>query len=110
MAVLRGTNIRDQIVAQIAEDLKQPENVVDKVISHQFKHANKSMREHAEIEISGFGTFFQSQTKIKRRIAKLEPIRDILQAKTEEELQTHNYHKKLSNILLDLEFYYSRLK
>lgn len=110
MVVLKGTNIKDKLVSQIAEDLKQPEYVVDKVISHQFKHANQSMRQYSEIEISGFGTFFQSQAKIKRRIEKLEPIRDILQAKTEEELQTHNYHKKLSNILLDLDFYYSRLK
>lgn len=110
MAVLKGTNIKDQLVSQVAEDLKQPEYVVDKVISHQFKHANQSMKLYKEIEISGFGTFFQSPSKIKRRIEKLEPIRDILQAKTEEELQTNNYQKKLSGILSDLQFYYSRLK
>lgn len=110
MAVLKGTNIKDNIISQVAEELKQPEHVVDRVVSHQFKHANQSMRQYSEIEISGFGTFFQSNAKIKRRINKLEPIRDVLQKKTEEELQVHNYQKKLSNILLDLEFYYSKLK
>jgi nucleoid DNA-binding protein len=110
MAVLRGTNIKDQLVQQVAEDLKQPENVVDKVITHQFKHANQAMKLYSQVEISGFGKFEQSQAKIKRRIQKKEEIRDALQKKTPEELLTNNYQRKLSGVLAELEFYYSRLK
>jgi nucleoid DNA-binding protein len=64
---LKGVLItRTAIKALVAED------IVEKVISFQFKDLKEMTSSHEQIELGGFGKFMTSPNKIARRISKLE--------------------------------------
>lgn len=44
------------------------ESTVEKVISFQFKDLLRALKTYSSIEISGFGRFFISQNKLRRRL------------------------------------------
>jgi len=50
------------------------EDIVEKVIMFQFKDARDAMLDNEQIEISGFGKFMTSPSKIRRKIENLENI------------------------------------
>jgi hypothetical protein len=51
------------------------ESVVEAVIKHQWKSANEATQVHNEVEVSGLGKFYVSENKTKKRIARLELIK-----------------------------------
>lgn len=95
------------------EDLKIPIEVVEKVVSDQFKQINRAFSEYDEIEVSGFGKFLQSQTKIGNRVMKYTKIleafeRRLREASTQEDVVKYTrYTEEIAN---KLSFYKSKLK
>lgn len=73
--------VKDILIKRTAEELKLPEIWVERVVSHQFKSANKAALVHGQIEISGFGTFQISKTKLQRKLNKLLEIKEALEKK-----------------------------
>lgn len=71
---MKGQNVKDKLVERVAQDLSQPEDWVDKVVSFQFKDCNRAMSHHNTVEVSGFGTFHVSQAKVRRRMEKFTEI------------------------------------
>lgn len=105
--------IRDAIISGIAKDMELPLELVDRVVSNQFKQANAAAKVHNEIEISGFGKFRISQSKIKRRLTKMYNVKGGLErmltsADTQEKVIVYN--KKLDNVAAYISFYESKVK
>lgn len=105
--------IKDALILKTAEQLGISPAVVDKVVMNQFKQANKAMKENKEVEISGFGKFLLSKTKINRRITKTEVIKERLEnllskASTHEEVVKIN--TRLDGCITNLSFYKNKLE
>ena len=110
--MLKGVNIKDKLIEQVATELRQPEDWVDKIITHQFKQAAEAMKIFNEVEISGFGKFLQSQSKLKRRILSHEEVREKMKQKllTLPEADQPAYQLKVESISRELDYYYQRIK
>lgn len=63
--------IKDVLITRTAIKLLKPESVVDKIVSFQFKDAIVHTKIVNEIEISGFGKFYVSQAKLRKKVKKL---------------------------------------
>lgn len=48
------------------------EELVEKVISFEFKDALQALKQHHQVEISGFGRFMISPNKTAKKVVKLE--------------------------------------
>lgn len=63
------------------------EDIVDRVINFQFKDFKDMVHEHDQIEVSGFGKFLVSMTKVEKKKIKLQKVidnlRNILDTDTE---------------------------
>lgn len=57
------------------------EDIVDRVINFQFKDFKDMVHEHDQIEVSGFGKFLVSMTKVERKKIKLQKVIDDLKNK-----------------------------
>jgi nucleoid DNA-binding protein len=110
--MIKGVNIKDKLIEQVALELKEPEDWVDKIITHQYKAASEAMKIHHEVEISGFGKFLQSQSKISRRIQNKEEVLQLMENKltTLPEAEQPNYQLKINSLKKELEFFYQRVK
>lgn len=105
-------NVREKLMQQTAQDVKQPLDLVEKVISFQFKHAAQAVRLYGEVEFSGFGKIIISQQKLRRRIQTQERILGCLEQKLplapEKEQETITL--KMDSIREQLAFYKTKLK
>lgn len=71
---------KEVLIKQLAASMELPEDVIFKVISFQGEDALKAVKVHDEVEFSGFGKFYLSQTKLKKfvnniknKLTKLDP-------------------------------------
>lgn len=64
--------IKDVLIEQVAEELGHPIDTVEKVIAFQGKEMLQAVKDYNEVEVSGFGTFYVSQNKVKKQIANIE--------------------------------------
>lgn len=77
---LKGVLItRTAIKTLVAED------IVEQIISFQFKDVKELVRSYNEVEISGFGKFLVSAAKLRKKIAKLNLVIASIEKKLEEE-------------------------
>lgn len=60
--------VKDVLVTRVAIKLLKPEHIVDRVINFQFKDAVMHTKVDNEVEISGFGKFYASPAKMKKRL------------------------------------------
>lgn len=60
--------VKDFLIKKTAEDLDLPVEVVDRVIMGEYKKFNKATKWCDTMEISGFGTIYVSQPKVKKKI------------------------------------------
>jgi nucleoid DNA-binding protein len=98
-------------VERVARELQQPEELVDKIVSHQFKSAVEALKTERSVEISGFGKFLISPSKIKKRIAKTELMLQRIQDRipTLEGATQESWLKKEQGVKQLLSFYEGRL-
>lgn len=66
--------LKDTLLSKTAVDTGQPKDIVEKVISFQFRDVLKMLRELKEVEITGLGKFMISNSKLRRRIGRIEEI------------------------------------
>lgn len=65
-------SVKDWLIEHTAKDLKMDESLCNKVISWIFLKTKEATETHSSVEVSGFGKFLISPTKIKKRIARCE--------------------------------------
>lgn len=70
--IISPEKLRDVLITRTAIQNLQSESVVEKVISFQFQEAVKRLKVHHEVEISGFGKFLISPSKLAKRIKKVQ--------------------------------------
>lgn len=99
--------LKDVLLKKTSEKTILSEDIVEKIISFQFKEARDRMHDFNEIEISGFGKFQVSQKRLKDNVREIQAIvvnleKAIIMSKLTP-AKVINFTKKLesSNILLD---------
>lgn len=60
-------DIKTFLVKKVAKNLERDIDVVERIVDFQFKHIVESMKDKMEVEISGFGRFYLSPFKLRRR-------------------------------------------
>lgn len=77
----KNLELHDFLIRKTAVKLMIDETIVDKVISNEKKSINKAFKTYSEVEISGFGKFFISQVKTRKKLVTLNNILTALQKK-----------------------------
>lgn len=72
-------SVRDWITKKVATGIIIPENVINKVISHQFTSAIEAMSTNNSLEISGFGKFYFNVKKANKEIRHVESQKQMLE-------------------------------
>lgn len=104
-------NLKDILVPAVARELKIPEETVDTVITHQFKHLfSVGVKTFDELEVTGFGKFSLSQKRLKDRIQDYENIRSHYLKTLLSSPDDAKTIKKLAGLEADLAAYKNRLK
>jgi len=62
--------LKQTLITRTAIKTLKSESVVEVIINHSFKQANKKTKLEDEIEISGFGVFMLSQRKLQKCLRK----------------------------------------
>ena len=70
--IIQADKIKDVLITRTAIKPLQSERTVEAIISFQFENAKEATRKHMTVEISGFGVFFVSKAKVKKRIKKYQ--------------------------------------
>lgn len=70
--VLPTEKVKDVLVTKTAIKLLRPENVIERVVAFQFKDAVAAFKEYSEVEVSGFGKFYVSESRTKKKILMYE--------------------------------------
>lgn len=96
----QSLSVRDYIIRRISPQLRQPEEIISAVVSHEYSSANAATKLSREVEISGLGKFMFSDRKGIKRLEKLhsikEAINNILTMCPEDKIAS--YHKKIEGI------------
>lgn len=104
--------IKDYIIGNMVEELSYSKDVIDSVIAFQGEDMLNAVKQHSELEISGFGLLYVSQVKLKNRIGATEGARKKMQLQLEasspEDLELNT--KKMDYYNTKVEFLKSKLK
>jgi hypothetical protein len=71
----------DYLIRKTSSKLEIKEDIVDKVIRHQWAQAYKSANTKDQIEVTGIGYWFSSPGKIKHRLERITQIKSALEAR-----------------------------
>lgn len=78
--------LKERLIRQIVKDTKIDTQIVEKVISFVGKKTHEALRLYNSVELSGFGTFKVSPSKLKRRkrnlTLKIQDIENLLSDET----------------------------
>lgn len=98
-------SVREWITKKIATGILIPENVINKVISHQFISTLDAMQNNNSLEVSGFGKFYFNVKKAKEELVWTKEQKQLLEERitpeaTEEERseiesKLNHYKKKI---------------
>lgn len=80
------------------------EDIISKVIAFQGEDGLKAVKQHHEVEFSGFGKFYLSQARVKRRIDNLQKMLGHLKNKPVLD------ERKISGIEKELEIVKTKLR
>ncbi len=64
--------LKGVLITRTAIKTLMPEDLVEKIIMFQFKDIKNAISEYEQVEISGFGKFMTSRSKIKKKIERME--------------------------------------
>jgi len=101
---IKHVSIPDNITKQIAISLSISEDIIEKIITHQWQNIRKAIPLHSTIEISNLGVFHLRPRKVQKEIEKFLAIKNSLERK----LLKDPFHsiniKKLEQVKGDLEY------
>lgn len=106
-------SVKDFLISKTARDLEIGRDVVEQVIMSQYKKLNRSIRTQDMLEVSGFGTFYLSQTKLGRRIERHKKHLDRIRQELEEATDVEKITKMADKVEYAeqvMEYFKSRLK
>jgi len=69
-------SVREWITKKVAQETVVPENVIKRVISHQFDSAYEALDFNNSVEISGFGKFYYNTKKANKEIEIFKKKKD----------------------------------
>lgn len=72
--IIAPEKLKDILLTKTALDTGQTKEVVEKVISFQFRDVLKMLREVKEVEITGLGKFMISNSKLRKKIGETEDV------------------------------------
>lgn len=101
--------LKDVLITKTAIKTLKSEDLVERVIMHQFKSARDAFRVHNEIEISGFGKFTISTKRLRLKKLYYENIINVIERRLEyssnlPEWRIKQYNLRLGLIKEDLEY------
>jgi hypothetical protein len=67
-------SLKDFLIKSIAKKMELSEDVVDSVITHQFKNLLSESLKHKSLEISGLGKFLFRDSKAKKDLERIEGL------------------------------------
>lgn len=74
-------SLKDYLIKTTAKKMEIPENIVEEVVSHQFKTLASKLNDFEKVEISGLGRFLFNVKKAKKVLIglnkKAEELRDV---------------------------------
>lgn len=86
---------REAVIKKTALDLNLSESMVYEIMSNAFEQLTKASRTHAELEVSGFGTFNVSPNKIQKRLPGLYICLEKAEKEYNLEPTEENFRKKV---------------
>lgn len=63
--------VKDFLIRKMAVKMRVSEDVLQAVVAHQFKSANRAMQDNFKVELSGFGLFLFNYKKANKKMRKL---------------------------------------
>lgn len=107
----QSLSIKDYIIRRLSPQLRQSEDVISRVIAHQYVSASNATKNSREVEISGLGKFLFSDRKAKKREKKLEAIKvNIVKLMGDgDESKKDNYNLKIKSIDEELDYIKTKL-
>jgi hypothetical protein len=78
-------SVREWITKKVALASTIPENVIRRVVAHQFDSAYDALEKFNSIEISGFGKFYYNTTKADKELIHCKEQADSWQKRLESE-------------------------
>lgn len=94
MEIVSREKVRGLLIKQVAEEHSLPIDTIDEIISFQFKDANAALKTSQQVEISKFGKFMISQSKLKRRV---ESFHRIIKGLEKKDISEYTSRKKESH-------------
>lgn len=67
-----STSIKDMLIDRIVAEGNYSENTVESIVAFQGEDLLKALREHNQIEISGFGVLSISKNRLIKKISNYE--------------------------------------
>lgn len=112
--VITPDKLKDVLITRTAIKCLKSEDWVEKVVNFQFKGARDAFKRFAQVEVSGFGTYFISQRKLRSRRAKYYEAQVLLEkAMQREDLpiwRQKQLEARLSKLNEDLEYLQTKEK
>ena len=89
---------KDWVLSLTSEELQLSQVIVETVISDAYKEASKAVKQHNQVELSGFGKLLVSQAKVRRKKGRVEKflngIEQLLISEQDEEKKQKLQKKK----------------
>lgn len=106
----KNLKLHNFLVRKTAVKTMLMEDIVEIILSHEKRGVNNALRHLGEVELSGFGKFYLSQVKLRKKLMSLEK----LGAATEVELLSDPTNtllsKKRESINEDLNYLRTKVK
>lgn len=84
---LSTDKLKSVLITRTAIKTLIDESIVEKVIMFQFKDVKESFHNHEQVEISGFGKFMTSPSKIAKKIINLDDTVAAIEKKLKERVE-----------------------
>lgn len=85
----------------------QTENVIERVINHQFESALSAMEQHASLELTGFGKYYFNKRKALKKMEKMLSQKSVFEKMSVNpdlsEARRRSAEYKLKNIVQNIE-------
>lgn len=107
-------SVREWITKKVATGIMIPENVIRRVIAHQFDSAYEALKDNNSIEISGFGKFYYNEKRAKTEIKLYEQEKATLEKRIVSDRTTEKERwkteKRIKFINKELDYLYGKAK
>lgn len=95
--------IKDVLVSRTAGKVNVDTAIVEKVVGFAFKDAAKAFKKNNTVEISGFGVFRVSLSKLKKDLIRRERnLANVLKIPDQSNSNVKNYVQTLETIIADV--------